>query len=198
MYVHERAELPEASAVELLDEYTVPESPPVDSLYPVFGLADDLMLGILKPAFEPVGVRVLTQHEVGVPLPLILVRATRATAQTGFYPDDTRFVRSARVAISTVVDGPEADVHSGQLVEAVQHVLMRAWREQVVVPGAGSINNIRAWVEPVRVTDFQTATNIVQYPSLPRGAVRFEQNFNIVIRPDSQRAGNPFVTNVKE
>lgn len=166
---------------------------PIETIYPVFGLAEDLLLGILRPAFEPQGITVVEQHSEGLTTPMIMCRATRASANQGFAPDDVRFMRSYKVLISSFATGVEADRLAGQMIEAAQHVLLEAWRKQTVVPGAGSIANIRAWVDPVRVSDFQTATNIVQYPSLPKGHVRYEQNFNIMVRPDFRGSSNPFI-----
>lgn len=167
----------------------------VESAYPVFGLVEDLLLGILRPVFEPMGIGVFTEHSEGTQLPVILARASRSSGANGFYPDDNRFLRSNKVAISVIMDDPEADVRCGQLIEAIQHVLMRAMMEQTVIPGVGHIASIRSWIDPVRVSDFQTSTNIVQYASLPKDAVRYEQNFNILVRP-ARDVHNPYVRSI--
>lgn len=164
--------------------------------YPIFGAVEDLILGILRPVFVPMGVGVFDQHTQGMPLPLIIARNTRATAINGMRPADVRFMRSYKVAVSVLTNGAEADVQGAYLAEAVQHVMLRAWHEQVFVPGLGSIAYIDAWVDPSRVSDIQTATNIVQYPSLPEGTVRYEQNFSLLVRPDWGSSGSPFLANI--
>lgn len=182
-----------ASKADVFDRDSPVTGQRISTDLPIFGQIEDLLLGVLRPALEPHGVTVLDQHNKDIDTPLVLVRSSRAGGNNGFYPDDVRFMRSARVAVSVIMNGPEADVRAAQLIEAVQHIIMQAWRNQTVIPGAGSIADIRAWVEPVRVSDFQTATNIVQYASLPRGAARYEQNFNIVFRPDMRVNPNPFL-----
>lgn len=174
------------------DGKLTPKAPPLVSEFPVFGSGEQLLMGLLRPPLEERGVTVATEHYEGISLPLVLARTTRASSTTGIYPRDVRFYRSLKVSISTFAEGVEAEASAGYLAEAVQQILLNAWRQQVVVPGAGSISEIRAWIEPMRVSDFQTATNIVQYPSLPKGTVRYEQNLNITIRPDSGHT-NPFL-----
>lgn len=195
VYVHERVTRVTSDPNELLDGGTHLEAdaPRIDTKMPVFGTAEDFILGILRPHFEPLGVGVYDQHSEGLDTPLILARSSRASANAGYFSDDVRFMRSYKIVISTITTGVEADRECSQLIEAVQHVLMDAWDKQTVVPGCGSIAKIRAWVDPVRVSDYQTATNIVQYPSLPKGHVRYEQNFNILVRPDFRGTTNPFL-----
>ncbi|NCB86274.1 MAG: hypothetical protein EOM43_02075 [Gammaproteobacteria bacterium] len=179
------------------DFYPTPPSaagPPIRSLYPVFGVPEMLLLGIFRPHFEPLGVHVQTQHSKDLHTPLLLVRTTRAGGANGIYPDDTRFLRSYKVVLSIITSGMDAEYQAAQLIEAAQHVILRAVQEQTVVPGHGNISFVREWIDPVRVSDFQTATNIVQYPSLPRDLVRYEQAFNIMVRPDIRKNVNPFVS----
>lgn len=169
----------------------------VASIYPVFGTGEDLILGLLKPVFEPMGVTVFDQHVKDVSLPLILARTTRASGRVGNLPDDPRFVRSLKLQVTAIMDGVNADRRCSELLEAVQHVIFKAWHEGTVVPGAGHIAHFDSFTEPSRVTDFQTATDIVQYASLPRGDVRYEQTFNVLVRPDNRRSGNEFVKQLK-
>lgn len=166
---------------------------PIKSIFPVFGLPEALLTGIFRPHFEPLGVQVLTEHQKGTNTPLLMVRTTRAAGANGVYPEDPRFLRSYKVVASIITAGPDAEREGAQLIEAVHHVMLRAVHEQTVIPGHGNIAHIRDWIDPVRVSDYQTATNIVQYPSLPRELVRYEQSFNILVRPDTRRSENPFV-----
>lgn len=167
---------------------------PISSIFPVFGVPEDLLTGILRPHFEPLGVQVLTEHKKDSQTPLLVVRTSRAAGANGIYPEDPRFLRSYKAQVSIITAGVNAEREAAQLIEAVQHVIMRAVHEQTVIPGHGNISHVRDWIDPVRVSDYQTATNIVQYPSLPRGFVRYEQSFNLLVRPDIRRSVNPFVT----
>lgn len=169
----------------------------VASIYPVFGTGEDLVLGLLKPVFEPMGVTVFDQHTKDVSLPLLLARTTRASGAAGNLPGDPRFLRSLKLQVTAIMDGVNADRRCSELLEAVQHVIFKAWHEGTVIPGAGHIAHFDSFTEPSRVTDFQTATNIVQYASLPRGDVRYEQTFNVLVRPDREYAGNEFVKQLK-
>lgn len=167
------------------------------SIYPVFGVGEDLVAGLLKPVFEPMGITVFDQHAKDAKLPIILARTTRASGAAGNLPGDPRFLRSLKLQVTAIMDGVNADRRCAELLEAVQHVIFKAWHEGTVVPGAGHIAHFDSFTEPLRVSDFQTATNIVQYASLPRGDVRYEQTFNILVRPDTKRSGNEFVKQLK-
>lgn len=177
------------------DEASLAESSRAGTIYPVFGSVDRLVLGLLKPVFEPMGVVVTDQIVKDVSLPLLTVRSTRGTGANGNVPADSRFVRSSRVRVSAIFDGLNADSRCAELLEAVQQVLFMSWHDHVVVRGVGYISAFDNFTEPTRVTDFQTATNIVQYASLPRGYVRYEQVFNIIFRPDSS-VHNEFVKRI--
>ncbi|NBK25238.1 MAG: hypothetical protein EOM68_24850 [Spirochaetia bacterium] len=170
----------------------------IEAIYPVFAPAEKLALGLLRPHFEPMGVQVVDQHTKDFQLPLIIARATRQGGATGNIPGDSRFIRSIRLQVTAIMDGVNADDRCSKLLEAVQHVIFNAWHNQTVVPGVGSITHFDNFTEPSRVSDFQTATNIVQYASLPRGDARYEQNFNILIRPDASRSvDNEFIIGPK-
>lgn len=166
------------------------------SQYPVFKPGEDLVLGLLKPVFEPMGITVYDQHTKDARLPILLARTTRASGATGNLPGDPRFLRSLKLQVTAIMDGINADRRCAELLEAVQHVIIKAWHDGTVVPGVGHIAHFDSFTEPSRVSDFQTATNIVQYASLPRGDVRYEQTFNILVRPDTTNGGNEFVKQI--
>lgn len=184
------------------DELLKPDEPlataghEVETIYPIFSPGEELGLGLLTPIFEPMGIKVVDQHTKDTSLPLILVRSSRQSGATGNLPEDPRFLRSYKLTITAIMDGLNADSRCADLLEAVQHVIMMAWHNQTVVPGVGSIAHFDSFTEPSRVSDFQTATNIVQYASLPRGDARYEQVFNILVRPDAKPA-NEFVRQIQ-
>lgn len=160
---------------------------------PIFSPIETLLLGILREHFVPMGITVADQHQEDVDLPVILVRSSRAGGANANIPKDTRFIRSSRVTVSVITEGVDADSLAASLIQAAQQVLLMAWRKQQVIDGAGSISAIDQFSEPTRVTDVQSASNIVQYPSLARGQVRYEQQLNIIVRPDSLMHNNPFL-----
>lgn len=166
---------------------------PFQTIYPVFAPAEEFFLPLLRDAFEHQGIRVVDQHTKDTPLPMILVRSSRQSGATGNLPDDPRFLRSLKLTVTAIMEGVDADSRCANLLEAVQHVIMNAWHNQTVIPGVGHIAHFDAFTEPSRVSDFQTATNIVQYASLPRGNARYEQVFNIFVRPDTSYSRNEFL-----
>lgn len=170
----------------------------VQAKYPIFRPGEELALGLLKPVFEPMGIVVVDQHTKDTPLPMILARTSRSSGMNGNIPGDSRFLRSLKLQITAIMDGVNADRRCAELLEAIQHVIFNAWHDQTVVPGVGSIAHFDQFTEPSRVTDFQTATNIVQYASLPRGDARYEQTFNILVRPDPNSRSNEFVTQIQQ
>lgn len=195
MYKHKQETAPivtDQSKLYQPDRLPDPSKGTAKSMFPVFGAAEALMLGILRPIFGPMGVTVVDQHSEDIDTPLIIARSSRAQGADANIPDDSRFIRSTRMAVSVIMVGPNADSHCAQLMEAVQHALFNAWWEQTTISGVGCISAIDNFSEPVRVSDFQTATNIVQYASLPKGHVRYEQNFNIILRPDDKHH-NPYI-----
>lgn len=137
------------------------------------------------------GIGVYSQHHKDLQTPLILVSSSRSSGAQGSITNDYRFMRSVRVAISAILIAPNSDKTGFQMLEACRHIMHQAWWDQTVVPNVGVIAKINNAAEPSRVSDFQSASNIVQYPSLPKEAVRFEQAFNILLRPDSSH-DNPF------
>lgn len=194
VFHYKREPPPVVEANELYDDQALPTDTgaPIPTAYPVFAPVEGLLMGLLRPAFEPQGVNVHTSHYEGLALPLIIARSTRANATNGVYPDDNRFIRSVKISISAITIGLDAEWQGALLIEAAQHVILKAWQDQVVIPGFGHISHVNAFIDPVRVSDFQTATNIVQYPSLPKEAVRYEQNFSLLIRPDKDTK-NPYL-----
>lgn len=184
--------------VLIRDEELRTEGNQVETIYPTFRPGEEMMLGLLAPVFEPMGIAVVDQHTKDTPLPMILARSSRQGGATGNLPQDSRFMRSYRMTVTAIMEGLNADSRCAQLLEAIQHVVIMAWHNQTVVPGIGSIAHFDQFTEPTRVSDFQTATNIVQYASLPRGAVRYEQVFNLIVRPDIETKSNEFIQQIEQ
>lgn len=162
---------------------------------PIFGSADELMLGILRPFFEGKGVHIGTLYASGLEPPFIIVRRERRSGAQAFDADDDRFVQAALVSINTITAGVDADEVGEELQEACRIAIRQAVINQTVVPGAGHIIRLDNAILPSRVSDWATSTGVVQYSSLPKGYVRYESIYKLLIAPPNQAlATNRFVT----
>lgn len=164
---------------------------------PVFGLVEDLMLGILRPAFAGTNVTVASTFTEGMGVPAVIARQDKKSGNAVIYSGDARFLRPALLSIDAICTGPDADQDAGMLQEAVTQIIMRAQREQTVVPGVGYISAIENVGNAARSSDWATSTGVVQYASLPQGAVRYDSTMRLYIRPDTNqslvRSENPFL-----
>lgn len=162
---------------------------------PIFGSADELMLGILRPFFEGQGVHIGTLFASALEPPIIIVRRERRSGAQAFDSQDDRFIQSALVSINTITAGVDADEIAEELQEACRIAIRQAVINQTVVPGAGHITRLDNAVLPSRVSDWATSTGVVQYASLPKGWVRYESVYKLLISPPDQAlANNRFIT----
>lgn len=163
--------------------------------FPIYGSVEDLMLGILRPFFEGTGVNILSYLEEDMPLPAVIARQDRKSGAVSHFTDDPRFLMPALLAVDTIAGGMNADQDSADLQEAVRHAIFDAHYRQIVIPGVGYISHISHTTKASRVSDWATSTGVVQYASLPKGAVRYESNYRLILRPDQNQANttNPFI-----
>jgi hypothetical protein len=162
---------------------------------PAFGPVEDLMLGVLRRYFATVpSVYVTSEFHEGLLLPAVIARADRRSGTTAFHSTtDDRFMKPVVVAVSAICDGPNADKDASDLAEACRLGLRRAHMEQWVIPGVGHIAVLDNSTPATRVSDWATSTAVVQYASLPKGAVRFEGIYRILVRPPVGGVENPFL-----
>lgn len=159
--------------------------------YPVFGPAEDLVLGILRPHFARVKqaggpeVHVYTDYQEDMKTPGVLCLNTRRTGIDAYSTNDEQFIRSVVLEVNTFADGIEPEKDAADLQESVRHALMDAQRRQVIIPGVGVITKVTSPVMATRQTDWATASGPTQYAKLPFGAARYEARFRILVRPDS-------------
>lgn len=169
----------------------------MDIQYPVHGLVEDLALGILRPYFEGTGVTVATSFTEGIKLPLVMARQDKKSGKATVYSADPRFSRAALLSIDTICQGIDADERAGHLQEAVTRAIFEAQAKQITVPGVGYISRIENMGVASRASDWATSTGVVQYASLPQGAVRYDNTVRLHIRPDRNqslaRQDNPFL-----
>jgi hypothetical protein len=165
---------------------------------PVFGPVEDLALGILRPFFEGTGVTVYATFTEGMSTPAVIARQDRKSGQSVHYSSDARFIQPALLSVDTITTGINADQEGAQLQEAVRIALLEAQRNQIVVPGVGYISVIENAGNASRTSDWATSTGVVQYASLPKGAIRYDNTFRLYLRPDNDqsRTTNPYVRKV--
>lgn len=168
---------------------------PQETNLPVFGSLERLALGIFDPFFEGMGVTVTPLFQEGMTLPVVMARNDTASGSTGAYRSDFRFLRPVVLSVDTITAGINADDEASQLQEACRIALQEAWEKQITVPGVGYISKIENSTMASRKSDWATSTGPVQYASLPRGAMRYESNYRLLIRPDQDQANveNPYV-----
>lgn len=162
---------------------------------PTFGSVDDLLLGIFRPFFNGQDVHVGTLFSSAIEPPLVIVRRERRSGTASVDSDDDRFIQPAIVSVNTITSGPDADMLGEQLQEACRIAIREAQQNQYVVPGGGSISAITNSIEPSRVSDWATSTGVVQYAALPKGWVRYESVYRLLIRPpDQTTVTNRYIT----
>lgn len=132
------------------------------------------------------GVHVGTLVTANMPMPAIVARRERRSGTIANKTSDDRFLRPSVVSINTFTSGIDADEEGEELHEAVQLALRTAQIEQWVIPDAGVINQLENSTTPSRVADWATSTGVVQYASLPKGWVRYESIYRLLIRPPHQ------------
>lgn len=169
-----------------------------------FGPVEDLALTILRDYFKDADVNVASVFREDMRLPAVVARQDKKSGTSNVYATDPRFNRVSLVSIDVICEGPDADQDAPMLHEAVKDAFMRAWFDQTTVEGVGYIQKIENIGTPSRSSDWATSTGVVQYASLPQGAVRYDNTMRIFIRPDQTQSRvrklNPFLkhSNLKE
>lgn len=161
-----------------------------DPNLPVFGSAEELVLGVLRKFFEGKGVHVGTLYSPGLEPPIVMVRRERRSGSVGLRGYDDRHLQSAIVSINTITSGIDADELCEELQEACRLAIRQAQQNQTVIPGAGHISLIESSIMPSRVSDWATSSGVVQYASLPKGWVRYEAVYLLLVRPPDQSLVN--------
>ncbi len=171
---------------------------PSSAKFPVFGSVNDLMTGVMRAYFAGQDIHIGTLLSEGLTddhRPVIIARRDRRSGADAGRSGDDRFVRSTIVAVETLTYGADADDDGEMLQEAAWRALRWAQQTQIVIPDGGSISEIENRTEPARVSDWATSTGVVQYASLPKGWVRYESIYRLIIRPPIQaNVINPFVS----
>lgn len=153
---------------------------------PTFGSVDELAREILEAFFHGQDVHFYTTYSENMQTPAIVARRERRSGTLALQSHDDRFMQPAILMISTITSGVDADEEGEELQEMCRYALRQAQQLQVTYPNCGSIAEVQASTHPAKVSDWQTSTSVVQYASLPKGAVRYESIFRLLIRPPAQ------------
>ena len=150
---------------------------------PVFGSTDALLMAILRQFFVGQDIHIGTLYTEGMATPAIIASRERRSGNGESRAGDDRFLESAVVSVNTLTSGLEAMRDGADLQEMCRVALRQAQLEQKVFPGLGHIATIENSTPASRVSDWATSTGVVQYASLPKGVVRFESVYRLLIRP---------------
>jgi|GEM_PF-5277025 len=153
---------------------------------PYFGSIDELSRRIFEEYFVGMDVHVYTTFSENMLTPAIVSRRDRRSGTLALATRDDRFMQPAILMVSTVTEGVDADQEGEELQEACRYALRLAQQRQTSYPGCGHLAVIVASTHPAKVSDWQTSTTVVQYASLPKGAVRYESIFRLLVRPPAQ------------
>jgi hypothetical protein len=150
---------------------------------PVFGSTDGLLMAIFRDFFIGQDIQIGTLFVEDMATPAIVARRERRSGNGASPSRDSRYMDPAIVSINTLTSGLEAEGDGADLQEMCRIALMQAQLEQKVYPGLGHISVIENSTPASRVSDWATSTGIVQYATLPKGVVRYESVFRLLIRP---------------
>ncbi|MFE3220241.1 hypothetical protein [Streptomyces antimycoticus] len=126
--------------------------------------AADILVGVLRPALAVATVGTLIPNPM--PLPFVLARAVGGAAV------DMRFLARALVDVQTWA---ATDRDAEGLAAAARAALVTAWRQQVVIPGTGSIGWLEERATPVLLPDEHTGD----------GVYRYQATYELTLRPAS-------------
>lgn len=150
---------------------------------PVFGNTDGLLMAIFRQFFAGQQIQIGTLFVEGMATPAIIARRERRSGNGEARASDDRFLEPAVVSINTLTSGLEAESDGAALQEMCRIALRQAQQRQLTFPGLGHISAIENSTAASRVSDWATSTGVVQYATLPKGVVRYESVFRLLIRP---------------
>lgn len=153
---------------------------------PIFGSADELVRKVFENFFAGQDIHIYTTFSENMQTPAIVARRDRRSGTLALHSQDDRFLQPTILMVSTITAGVDADEEGEELQEMCRYALRKAQQDQVSFPGCGHIAVLEASTHPAKVSDWQTSTSVVQYASLPKGAVRYEAIYRLLVRPPAQ------------
>lgn len=107
----------------------------------------------------------------------------RRISGNGYWSGRSHLLDSGQFLIQVYTRDPDGDWKGAMISDGIRASLEAAGTEHKYYPGIGSIVRLRCIEEPVRKTDWITATGPVQFADLPTGFTRYESRFRITVRP---------------
>lgn len=163
----------------------------METAYPVMAPVEKLLQGVLAPIKDDIPdltVLPYIENQATFSTPYLEHRKEPgAWTSSSFAGGDYRFVRRVLVSVNTFTDDRmdgNGDERGAALQEIAFQRIMGAWRNQVVIPGAGSISRVALPSPPHYVNNWATGTQVVRYASLPKGVIRYEATYGLEIAPD--------------
>jgi len=150
---------------------------------PVFGSTNRLLMAVFREFFVGQDIHIGTLYTEDIPTPALIARAERRSGAVSHKVADDIFMKPAIVSVNTFTSGLEAESDAESLQEMCRIAITQAQRQQKVYPGIGHISMIENSTAASQASDWATSTGIVQYATLPKGVVRFESIFRLLIRP---------------
>lgn len=150
---------------------------------PVFGSTDGLLMAIFREFFAGQDIKIGTLYTEDMPTPTLIARRERRSGNGEMRNTDDRFMETAIVSVNTLTSGLEAEADGASLQEMCRIALRQAVMDQKAYPGLGHLAAIENSTAASRVSDWATSTGVVQYATLPKGVVRYESVFRLLIRP---------------
>jgi len=150
---------------------------------PVFGSANKLVLSIFRSFFVGQDIHIGSLFTEDMATPAIIARHERRSGTVSHDAADSRYLKPVIISVNTVTSGLEAERDGHDLQEMCRVALVEAQLKQLTIPGLGHISNIENSTVASKVSDWATSTGVVQYAALPKGAVRYESIFRLIIRP---------------
>ena len=150
---------------------------------PVFGSTNRLLMAIFRDFFVGQDVHIGTLFTEGMPTPAIIARSERRSGSITHKVTDERYLKPAIISVNTLTSGLEAESDAEALQEMVRIAITQAQLEQKVYPGIGHISKIENSTAASQASDWATSTGVVQYATLPKGVLRWESIYRLLIRP---------------
>lgn len=161
-----------------LDAYDLPASvKPKVALVPY----EDLVLTILRKKHPDMDFDSLISYDMR-DFKYAFVNVRRYPGD-GYWSGRQRLLDDGSVLIEVFTKNPDGDAKGALISEALVNTIIEAGHEHEYYPGLGSIVKAELIEEPIRKTDWVTATGPVQFADLPTGTWRYETRIALKVRP---------------
>lgn len=154
---------------------------------------EDYLIPLLRPLEQEVPrlkVRSIIEPDLSTPYLMVRLR-TGAWQNDSFGSDDRRFIRRMVADVQTWTEDPDGELKAAYLHEIVFQTLLKAQRNQDVIPGIGSLASLSTNSPAHRVADWATSTGTNQYANLAKGMHRYQATYAVAVKPDRKNPMTP-------